>query len=73
MILQEKGGSEDNWSFYDSMLFGHAFNNDPKNPSKVEIDLSDTPFEIDEKKQKFAAFGNNSKSIIDNETKTNQF
>jgi len=55
------------------MLFGHAFNNDPKNASKVEIDLSDTPFEIDDKKQKFAAFGKNIKEKIDYETRTNQF
>lgn len=71
MILKDQNGQAQKYTYYDGVLFGHALNFDTGNRSKCQIDLSDTPFEIDEEKQHFNSFGKVTKASIDKETKTN--
>ena len=62
-----------NKTYYDGVIYGHAINNDNENTSKCVIDLSDTPFQIDQDKQTFNHFGNPTGINIDTEDGTSQF
>lgn len=61
------------YTYFDGVLFCHAINNDQANESGCSFDLTDTPFEIHQEKQKFKSFGNCSQETIDEEEITNQF
>ena len=41
------------YTYFDGVLFCHAINNDKADESGCSFDLTDTPFEIHQEKQKF--------------------